>query len=70
MKNINLKKFVDNKGISLERLSEVTGLDSQIIADMYHKGIFDGDKLGVNALTSLMQALDIININELIPSMK
>lgn len=70
MKKINLKENVDKKGISIEELSRTTNIEISALEEMYNKGTFNGDNLGVNALTSLMQALDIINVNDLIPTIK
>lgn len=70
MKNTNLKKFVDIKGITLKELAKQTHIDIEDLEQMYEDSIFDGDKIGVNKLTELMQALDILNISDLIPSIK
>ena len=68
MNTIRLKKFVDGTGITLEQLSKQTSIPITILTTMYYDGIFDGTKVDVNQLTSLMQLLNIININDLIPS--
>lgn len=70
MNTIRLKKFVDIKGITLKELSQQTDIDIEDLEQMYEDSVFDGDKLGVNKLTDLMQALDILNISDLIPSIK
>lgn len=70
MNTIRLKKFVDSKGITLKDLSKQTKIDLSTLETMYTEGTFDGDSIGVNQLTDLMQTLDIININELIPSIR
>lgn len=68
MNTIRLKKFVDGTGITLKQLSKQTSIPITIVTTMYYDGIFDGTKVDVNQLTSLMQLLNIININDLIPS--
>ena len=70
MNTIRLKKFVDARRITLEELSRQTHIDIEDLEQMYEDSIFDGDKLGVNKLTDLMQALDIINVSDLIPSIQ
>ncbi len=64
---INLKRFVDEKNISLDELSKKTGLPIELMREMYYKGNFNGDEVGVHALSELVIALDILNINELVP---
>ncbi|MFS7394582.1 hypothetical protein [Carnobacterium maltaromaticum] len=64
---INLKKFVDKNNITLEELSQKTGLSIELLREMYYKGSFNGDEVGVHALSELVLALDILNINELVP---
>ena len=70
MNTIRLKKFVDSNGITLKELSQRTKIDLSTLEIMYTEGTFDGDSIGVNQLTDLMQLLDILNINDLIPSIK
>ena len=70
MNTIRLKKFVDRTEVTLEQLSKQTSIPITTVTTMYYDGIFDGTKVDVNQLTSLMQLLDIININDLIPSNK
>lgn len=64
---INLKEFVDTKEVTLEELSIKTALPISILRNMYYKGVFDGDEVGVQALSELTIALNISNINELVP---
>lgn len=64
---INLKKFVDKNNITLEELSQKTGLSIELLREMYYKGSFNGYEVGVHALSELVLALDILNINELVP---
>lgn len=64
---IKLKNFVDQKDISLDELSKKTGLSIELLREMYYKGNFNGDKVGVHALSELVIALDILSINDLVP---
>lgn len=68
--NINFKKIVDRKHISLDELSKRTGLSVETMERMYYKGIFDGDKVSVQGLSELVLSLDIKHINELVPEIK
>lgn len=69
MMEINLKNFADAKKISLEELSIKTGLSVEVLRGMYYKGEFNGDEVGVHALSELLLALDILNIHDLVPKM-
>lgn len=68
--NINLKKFVDRKDISLSVLSKITGLSIEILEGMYYNGTFNGTAVGVQSLSDLLIVLDIKNVNDLVPEIK
>ncbi|EOL42256.1 hypothetical protein RV11_GL001689 [Enterococcus phoeniculicola] len=67
---INLKKYVDETGLSLTELSKKTAIPYDSLIDMYAKDEFDEHVLGVTHLTNLMIAFDLTNINLLVPEMK
>lgn len=70
MNSIYLKKFVDEAEITLEKVSQQTGISISMLTTMYYDGLFDSTKIDVNQLTTLIQVLNIINITDLIPSVE
>ncbi|MBP2098853.1 hypothetical protein [Enterococcus rivorum] len=67
---INLKKYVDEKKVTLEVVAKETGVELEMLLEMYNKGTFDSAKLGVNGLTNLLMYFEITNVNNLIPEIR
>ncbi|MGM0125110.1 hypothetical protein IGI37_002507 [Enterococcus sp. AZ194] len=67
---INLRHYVDSDDSSLIELAQKTGISYDTLLDMYTKNEFDENGLSVTDLTNLMIALELTNINLLVPGMK
>lgn len=65
MKDIRLKKIVDQKNIDLEGISKKTLVPYSTLKEWYDTSTFDGDKVGVQELTEVAAALEC-EITELI----
>lgn len=65
MKEIRLKKIVDEKNIDLKHLSSETLVPFSTLKDWYDTSHFDGDQVGIHQLTNISTALDV-ELTELI----
>jgi hypothetical protein len=65
MKEIRLKKLVDDKKYDLQQLSKDSVIPYSTLKDWYDTSNFDGDQVGIHELTDLAGVLGV-ELTELI----
>lgn len=64
---IRLKEYVDKQNLSLVELSNATKIPEIVLVEMYEMGVFDETILTFANLTNLMIALNLTNVQDLVP---
>jgi hypothetical protein len=64
---IRLKEYVDKQNLSLVELSNATKIPEIVLIEMYEMGVFDETILTFANLTNLMIALNLTNVQDLVP---
>lgn len=65
MKEIRLKKIVDEKNVDLNELSDKTFIPYDSLKEWYDTSLFDGDQVGIHQLTNVAAELGV-EVTELI----
>lgn len=62
-----LKSYVDEQNWSLKKLASATRIPEIVLVEMYESGVFDETSLSFSNLTNLMIALNLTNVQDLVP---